>query len=78
MRALLANPGLEGQPVKGVYFFPGEGDNDGLWTTHPLDVRHRQWNSRPNVRPWVLDRMVDAHINTVVASYWGNIRSGRR
>lgn len=73
VRGLLASPGLDGLPVKGVYFFPGEGNSDGLWTAFPLDSRDRQWNSNPSTRSWVLDRMVAAHVNTVVASYWSNM-----
>jgi hypothetical protein len=72
-RGLLASRGLEGQPVKAVYFFPGEGDDDGLWTTHPLDERHRRWNSDDSTRSWVIRQLADAHANTVVMSYWSNI-----
>jgi hypothetical protein len=72
-RGLLASPGLEGQPVKATYFFPGEGDKDTLWTTHPLDPRDRHWNSDPSTRGWVIDRMAQAHVNTVVMSYWSNM-----
>jgi len=73
-RGLLASPGLEGQPVKGLYFFPGErGANAALYTTHPLDVLDGRWNSDPSTRDWVMDRMVRAHVNTVVMSYWSNM-----
>lgn len=72
-RGLLASPGLDGAPVKRVYFFPGEGSNDGLWTTYPLDVGDRHWNSDPSTRDWVLQRMMAAHVNTVVASSWSNM-----
>lgn len=73
-RGLLASPKFAGQPVKGVYFFPGErGGNAGLYTAHPLDPREGQWNSHPETRAWVMDRMVQAHINTVVMSYWSNM-----
>jgi hypothetical protein len=35
-RGLLASRGLEGRPVKGVYFFPGESaGNIALYTVHP-------------------------------------------
>jgi hypothetical protein len=74
LRGLLASPGLGGQPVKGVYFFAGErGGNEGLYTTHPLDGRDEHWNSDPATRAWVMDRMVKAHVNTVVMSYWSNM-----
>jgi hypothetical protein len=74
---LLANPGMEMTPVKGVYFFPGEGLDPQKWTTHPLDDgderRHLHWNSGDrNTRAWVLDRIADAHANTIVASWWHN------
>jgi hypothetical protein len=73
-RGLLASPGLEGQPTKAVYFFPGErGQNVNLYTTHPLDARDTQWNSDPSARSWVMDRMVAAHVNTVVMSYWSDM-----
>lgn len=65
---------MAGRPVKGVYFFPGErGANDKLYTVHPTDPRDERWNSDPKTRPWVMDRMVKAHLNTVVMSYWSNM-----
>jgi hypothetical protein len=72
-KGLLASHGFDGQPVKGIYFFPGEGVYDNLWTTVPRDDRDRHWNSDPSTRGWVLDRMVQAHVNTVVASFWGEM-----
>jgi hypothetical protein len=70
---LLANLGMENQPVEAVYFFAGEKRaHTHLFTTNPLDVRDTQWNSDPSSRPWVMDRMVSAHVNTVVMSYWSN------
>ena len=63
--------------MKGVYFFPGEGaqraPQDDVYTTHPLDKRDLHWNSDSSTRGWVMDRMVKAHVNTVVMSYWGNM-----
>lgn len=73
LRGLLAGGGFTGEPVKGVYFFPGEGASDVLWTCYPVDIRDRHWNTDPPTRGWVLDRMVAAHVNTVVASYWSNM-----
>jgi hypothetical protein len=73
-RGLLASRGLEGQPTKAVYFFPGErGTNQNLYTTHPDDARDTEWNSDPSTRGWVMDRMVRAHVNTVVMSYWSDM-----
>lgn len=73
LRGLLASPGLDQAPVKAVYFFPGEGSDDGSWTTHPLDIRDRHWNSDDSARGWVLDRMAAAHVNTIVASWWNTL-----
>ena len=73
-RGLLASPVFAGQPMKAVYFFPGQrGKNTGLYTTHPTDPRDWHWNSDPSARAWVMDRMVAAHANTVVMSYWGDM-----
>ncbi len=74
LRGLLASTAFQGQPVKGVYFFPGErGENAAKYTTHPLDFRDEHWNSDESTRGWVMDRMVQAHVNTVVMSYWSNM-----
>jgi len=74
LRGLLASGALIGQPVKGVYFFPGErGDNAGVYTAHPLDARDEHWNTDASSRAFVMDRMVQAHVNTVVMSYWSNM-----
>jgi hypothetical protein len=71
LRALLASPGFESQPVKGVYFFPGEAaGNLDLYTVHPLLTDDRRWNSDPSSRGRVMDRLVAAHVNTIVMSYW--------
>jgi len=73
-RALLASPELDGQPVKGVYFFPGELQaNVRLYTTHPLNPDDEHWNSDPTGRTRVIDRMIASHVNTVVMSYWSNM-----
>jgi LGFP repeat-containing protein len=70
-RALLASPELDGQPVKGVYFFPGDqGGNVDKYTTHPIDPDDQHWNSGPDVRARVIARMLTAHVNTVVMSFW--------
>lgn len=72
-RGLLASRGFEGTAIKGVYFFPGEGAQRDAYTTHPLDERDLHWNSDSATRGWVMDRMVQAHVNTVVMSYWGDM-----
>src|SRR4051794_37320732 len=73
-RGLLASPGLDGQPVKGVYFFPGEASkNLDLYTTHPLLADDLRWNSDPCSRARVMERIAASHANTVVMSWWGNM-----
>ena len=73
-RALLASPGLEGQPIKGVYFFPGDSlGNLDLYTTHPVNHDDEHWNSDQATRARVIGRMAAAHVNTVVMSYWSNM-----
>ena len=75
LRGLLASTGFRGQPVKGAYFFTGERDmnNASTYTAHPLDERDEHWNSVEETRGWVMDRLVRAHVNTVVMSYWSNM-----
>jgi hypothetical protein len=71
---LLASTGFDGQPVKGVYFFPGEvGGNSNLFTVHPVNSDDQHWNSMPVSRARVMDRLVAAHVNTVVMSWWSNM-----
>ena len=74
LRGLLASPGFEGTPLKGVYFFPGEGsaDNERLYTAHPRAQADLHWNSDPSTRSRVLDSILAAHANTVMLSYWGD------
>jgi hypothetical protein len=73
-RGLLASPGIDRQPMKGVYFFAGEqGKNLRLYTTNPIEAGDEHWNSDPSTRPWVVDRMVAAHVNTIVMSYWSTM-----
>jgi len=69
-RGLLA----DGQPVKAVYFFAGEGDNNSpVYTSHPILPDDLHWNSAPATRAKVMSRMVAAHVNTVVMSYWSDM-----
>jgi hypothetical protein len=73
-RALQASRALDGQPVKGVYFFPGESaGNVNLYTTHPSLDDDKHWNSDPSSRSRVTGRMAAAHVNTIVMSYWSNM-----
>jgi hypothetical protein len=73
-RALLASTGLDGQPIKGVYFFPGESDAaQAFYTAHPTYYDDTHWNSEPSGRARIVDRMLRAHINTIVLSYWSDM-----
>lgn len=46
-----------------------------LWSIYyaPSDPRDLHWNSDPNTHSWVMDRMVEANVNTVVLSYWSDM-----
>ncbi|MDB5218190.1 MAG: hypothetical protein JWO86_6117, partial [Myxococcaceae bacterium] len=73
-RGLLSNGGFDQQPMKGVYYFPGpaKADNQGLYTAHPTNPDDTTWDiATGGGVERVLDRMVAAHVNTVVMSYWG-------
>jgi hypothetical protein len=72
-RGLLANPGIAGQPVKGVYFFPGETRDTSLYTANPTNTVDEHWLSDPASRPGVIDHIVALHVNTIVLSYWSNM-----
>jgi hypothetical protein len=81
----LANPGAEGQPPRTTLFFPGqakEGSNPygcpsappanvSLYTVSPADSRHLQWSSSAANRNFALESMVEAGINVVTMSTWG-------
>lgn len=73
-RGLLASAGLEGEPIKGVYFFPGDvGDyNRDLYTAHPTHPDDYHWNSDASARDSVIDRVANAGANTLVMSFWGD------
>jgi hypothetical protein len=87
-RGLLALPNGVAEPVKGVYYFPGSRDqgNASVYTVHPTLADDVVWSADPGAPGRVLDRMVDAHVNTIVMSYWGtdmpqwspmNVRDGK-
>lgn len=73
-QGLLANYGLEGTPVKGVFFFPGDPFDQNVWTVHPDDDLHLRWNTDKVSRARVLAQMAERHVNTVVASWWNTAR----
>lgn len=71
LRGLLASPGVEGQPLKGVYFFAGEGNAiSPFYTAHPSDARDLHWDTNDATRPFVLQRIAATHANTIVMSDW--------
>jgi hypothetical protein len=73
-RGLLASALFDGQPMKGVYFFPGDvGDyNRSLYTAHPTLPEDAQWNSDASARASIIDRVIATHANTLIMSYWGD------
>jgi hypothetical protein len=83
MRGRLANPGVEKQRIKTTLFFAGQArdgstpygctpaPNLSLYTVHPLDECHLNWSISRENRDYALTRMVDAGINVVTMSSWG-------
>jgi hypothetical protein len=73
-RGLLASDGFVGQPVKAVYFFPGDvGEyNEGLYTAHPTEADDAHWSSDAALRQRVIARISATHANTLFMSYWGD------
>jgi hypothetical protein len=79
----LANPGFENQRIKTSLFFSGQARDgnasygcrlDGnldLYTVHPLDDRHLQWSERNANRELVIEMMVEAGLNVINMSSWG-------
>ena len=74
LRGLLAVEPFDRQPMKSVYFFPGDTGayNENLYTAHPTLQSDQHWNSDPSARRDVIDRMVAANVNTICMSYWGD------
>ncbi len=82
-RGRLANPGFGNVRIKTTLFFTGQArdgsapydcqpsPNTSLYTVHPKEVHHLNWSvSRAN-RDTTLDEMVEAGINVVTMSCWG-------
>lgn len=79
----LANPGFENQRIKTTLFFAGQArdgsspygctpaPNLSLYTVHPLDERHLNWSVSRENRDFALNEMVEAGINVVTMSSWG-------
>jgi hypothetical protein len=79
----LANPGFHNEVIKTSLFFPGQArdgsllygcnpsENLGLFTVWPMDDRHLNWSMSPVNREYVLNMMVEAGLNVVTMSSWG-------
>jgi hypothetical protein len=82
-RGKLANPGFENQRIKTTLFFAGQakdgsyrydcqyGPNTDLYTVVPLDAGHLQWSESDANKDFALESMVEAGINVVTMSSWG-------
>jgi len=79
----LANAGFTGKPMKSAFFFTGSwrdgsqqyefpaAANHQLYSIHPTDQRHLHWSDTAANRDCAIDRMVEAGVNVVNMSYWG-------
>jgi hypothetical protein len=79
----LANPGFENERIKTSLFFAGQArdgsspygcnpsPNLGLYTAHPSDDRNLNWSTSSGNRSYALDQMVEAGLNVVSMSSWG-------
>jgi hypothetical protein len=86
-RALLANARLAQQPMKGVFYFPGDweatsplqfygrysslGGNASLYTLHPADARHLGFSETADDRAFAVQAIAQTGANVIVMSYWG-------
>src|SRR5215472_9250061 len=73
---LLASPGFENQPVKGVYFFPGDLKPDALYTSlSDKQQRDNKWNdSGPDglaARNQIVAEIAALRANVIFAVYNG-------
>jgi len=81
----LANPGFEGRRIRTTLFFSGQA-KDGtnpygcpsappanmfLYTVSPSDARHLRWSDARANREFALKSMIEAGINVVSMSTWG-------
>jgi hypothetical protein len=79
----LANPGFHNKKIKSTLFFAGQardgsqyyecypGPNIGLYTVHPIDQEHLNWSVSTSNQSFALGKMVEAGLNTVSMSSWG-------
>jgi hypothetical protein len=74
LRGLLAGEPFDREPMKSVYFFPGDTGayNENLYTAHPTLQSDQHWNTDPDARRDVIERMIAANVNTITMSYWGD------
>src|SRR5262245_25849711 len=77
-RGLLASAPFTGQPMKGVYFFPGESRDhqiDTIYTAIPTVECDKRWLSGRGgcSRSAVIERIIAANANVIVLSYWSNM-----
>jgi hypothetical protein len=82
-RGRLANADFINHRVRTTFFFSGQakdgtmpygvnpGSNLTLYTEHPSDSRHLNWSVSSANRDFALNQMVDAGINVVTMSSWG-------
>ncbi|MBS2015287.1 MAG: ricin-type beta-trefoil lectin domain protein [Deltaproteobacteria bacterium] len=63
-----------GDPVKGVYFFPGDAGVDGpgvdRFSYLPLDSYHRRFTESAAIASWTIDQITALGANVMMLSYW--------
>ncbi len=81
----LANPGFEGERIRATLFFAGQArdgtnpygcnlvpsENLSLYTVKPQDPRHLKWSESGANRTFALDQMIEAGLNVICMSSWG-------
>ena len=83
VRGHLANPGLDNRRIKTTLFFAGQARDGSVWykcyappnldkySVWPLDWVHLKWSESDANRDFTLDRMIEAGVNIVTMSSWG-------
>jgi hypothetical protein len=79
----LANPGFENERIRTSLFFAGQARDGSSWygcdaapnlslyTIHPSDARNLTWSADSDSREYALGQMVEAGLNVVSMSSWG-------
>ncbi len=81
----LANCGFEGRRIKATLFFPGQArdgtnpygctpapaENLSLYTVMPRDQAYLRWSEQRANQTFALDQMVEAGLNVISMSSWG-------